>query len=118
MEVMVLYAERNYITGEIEGYDHVANVEHQDNSSIDGTLEFAFRRLQNLDGSWSLGPDLDYCDNPDYDPSVTVLMPLCHGVNGQKLGHRSCSVFDRMIVDGIMYEVAHLGFKVVGGLNV
>lgn len=118
MEVMVLYAERNYITGEIEGYDHVANVEHQDNSSIDGTLEFAFRRLQNIDGSWSMGPDFDYCDNPDYDPSVTVLKPLRLIGSGRKLGHRSCSVGDRMILNGIMYEVDSWGFKVVGGLNV
>ena len=118
MLIQVLYADRDYITGEIEGYEHVANVEAPELSSVDGALEFAFRRLQNLDGSWSLGPDLDGYDNPDYDPSVTVLMPLRRGMRGQELGHRSCSVSDRMIVDGIIYEVDCLGFKIVGGLNV
>ena len=113
MLIQVLYADRDYITGNIENYEHVANVEAPELSSVDGALEFAFRRLQNLDGSWSMGPDFDYCDNPDYDPRVTVLMPLRRGVRGQGIGHRSCSVFDRMIVDGIIYEVDCLGFKVV-----
>jgi hypothetical protein len=113
MIIQVLYADRDYITGNIENYEHVANVEAPELSSVDGALEFAFRRLQNLNGSWSLGPNLDGYDNPDYDPSVTVLKPLNHDAGGRIWGHRSCSVFDRMIIDGIIYEVAHLGFKVV-----
>ena len=118
MIIQVLYADRDYITGNIENYEHVADVIAPDLSSVDGALEFAFRRLQNLDGSWSLGPNLDGYDNPDYDASVTVLKPLNRDAGGRIWGHRSCSVFDRMIIDGIIYEVAHLGFKVVGGLNV
>jgi len=118
MIIQVLYADRDYITGNIENYEHVADVIAPDLSSVDGALEFAFRRLQNLDGSWSLGPNLDGYDNPDYDPSVTVLKPLRLIGEGRKLGHRSCSVGDRMILNGIMYEVDSWGFKVVGGLNV
>ena len=113
MEVQVLYAERDYLTGKIEGYDHVANVIAPELTDTNGALEFAWRRLQNIDGSWSMGPDFDYCDNPDYHPAVTVLMPLRRGVRGQGIGHRSCDVRDRMILDGIIYEVDCLGFKVV-----
>lgn len=116
MQVQVLYADRNIFTGEIEWFDHVANVDAPTND-VNEAMEFAFRRLQNLDGSWSMGPlvsfDRQVVDNYDYHESVTVLKPLHRGVAGQEIGHRSCSMFDRMIVDGKVYEVDCIGFKEV-----
>lgn len=118
MIVQVLYAERNIFTGEIEWYDHVADVDAPEHYDTDRSLEYAFRRLQNIDGSWSKGPTMSYpgygvCDNPDYDHNVTVLKPLSHGVNGQELGHRSCMMGDHMIIADKMYEVGCVGFKEV-----
>ncbi len=110
MEVQVLYADRNIFTGEVEWFDHMATVDAP-TDNVKTAMEFAFRRLQNLDGSWSMGPNVDYCDNPDYHEAVQVLKPLNRGVRGQEIGHRSCSVFDRMIVDGKIYEVASFGFN-------
>lgn len=118
MEVQVLYADRNIFTGEIEWFDHVATVDAPTDNANDA-MEFAFRRLQNLDGSWSMGPVVCFdgittIDNYDYHEAVQVLKPLHRGVEGQEIGHRSCSMFDRMIVDGTIYEVDCIGFKVVG----
>lgn len=112
MEVMVLFADRNSITGNVEWFDHVANVDAPTND-VNEAMEFAFRRLQNLDGSWSMGEFIDDMLNNDYHPSVTVLKPLRRGVNGIEWGHRSVSMFDRMIVDGKIYEVDCIGFKEV-----
>lgn len=118
MEVQVLYADRNIFTGDIEWFDHVATVDAPEHYDAERAMEYAFRRLQNLDGSWSMGPVVSFdnfstVDNPDYDASVTVLKPLPRGVHDQELGHRSCSMFDRMIVDGKIYEVDCIGFKEV-----
>jgi len=118
MEVQVLYADRNIFTGDIEWFDHVATVNAPEHYDAERAMEYAFRRLQNLDGSWSMGETIAFdrftvVDNPDYDPSVMVLKPLHRGVDGQELGHRSCSMFDRMIVDGKIYEVDCIGFKEV-----
>jgi hypothetical protein len=115
MEVQVLFAERNDITGDIENYDHVANVDAPDHYDTERALEYAYRRLQNIEGSWSMGPTLEFeptavIDNPDYDVNITVLKPLREGM-GRKYGHRSCSVYDRMIVDGKIFQVSCVGFK-------
>lgn len=112
MEIQVLFIERNELTYAIEGYDHVANVDAPEHYDAERAMEYAFRRLQNIDGAWSMGPNVDYCDNPDYDPNVIVLKPLPR-YNGRNWGHRSVSVGDRMIVDGDIYEVDSFGFKKV-----
>jgi hypothetical protein len=116
MEVQVLFAERNAITGDIENYDHVANVDAPEHYDTERALEYAFRRLQNIEGSWSMGRIVEFdsstlVDNPDYDVNITVLKPLSKFSNGRERGHRSCSVYDRMIVDGKIFEVDSFGFK-------
>lgn len=116
MKVQVLFVERNTLTGDIENYDHVANVDAPEHYDVNRALEYAFRRLQNIDGSWSMGPKIGFedMDNHDYDPNITVLKPLREGddTRGRFLiGHRSCSVFDRMIVNGKIFEVDSFGFK-------
>lgn len=113
MEVQVLYSVRNELTGVIESYDHVANVDAPEHYDTDRALEYAFRRLQNIDGSWSMGETIEGFHNPDYDPNVTVLKSLHRDANGHIWGHRSCSMFDRMIIDGTIYEVDSFGFKEV-----
>lgn len=113
MEVQVLFAERNTITGNVEWFDHVANVQVPEHYDAERSMEYAFRLLQNLDGSWSMGEIIEGFDNPDYDPNVTVLKPLHRDGSGHLWGHRSCSVYDRMIVDGKIYEVDCIGFKEV-----
>lgn len=118
MEVQVLYADRNAITGNVEWFDHVATVNAPEHYDAERAMEYAFRRLQNLDGSWSMGETITddrglVWDNPDFDASVQVLKPLLRGCAGLNVGHRSCSMFDRMIVDGKIYEVDCIGFKEV-----
>ena len=117
MEVMVLFADRNTITGEIEWFDHVANVQAPEHYDAERSMEYAFRRLQNLEGSWSMGPSIEYAGemvkNGDYSAFIDVLKPLHRGHDGQLWGHRSVSMYDRMIVDGKIYEVDCIGFKEV-----
>jgi hypothetical protein len=115
MEIQVLFAEYNELTGGVDMFDHVANVNAPEHYDVDRALEYAFRRLQNIEGSWSMGPecvfDGDVIPNFDYDPNVVVLKPLHRGKDGREWGHRSCAMYDRMIVDGKIYKVSAFGFE-------
>lgn len=117
MEVMVLFAERNTITGDIENFDHVANVDAPEHYDTNRALEYAFRRTQNIEGSWSMGEtmtlDGETIPNFDYDQNVTVLKPLRTWSDGVVIGHRSSMMYDRMIIDGVIYEVDAFGFRQV-----
>lgn len=115
MKIEVHFARRNSLTYVFERYEHVADVDAPDHYDNDRALEYAFRRCQNLDGSWSMGElvSFDGClyDNPDYDPNVEVIAPLVVGADGRDIGHRSCSVGDRMIIGDRTFEVADFGFE-------
>jgi hypothetical protein len=115
MQVQVLYQVRNEITGVIEGFEHVADVNAPEHYDTNRSLEYAFRRCQNIEGSWSMGETIDFDGEPtpnfDYDQNVTVLMPLRTWSDGRKMGHRSSMMYDRMIVDGDIYEVDAFGFR-------
>ena len=104
MKVTVLHLERNEITGDKEGFTPVAVVDVSEfsNHGVEEQLEYAFRYTNNVVGSWSkkIGGDA----NDD----VTVLVEREDG-----LGLRSTSMFDRMEVDGTVYEVSMVGFKEV-----
>ena len=102
MDITVLHAIRNEITGDTEGYKPVARVAVPEGHNTTDWLEYAFRWTNNVMGSWSnkIGEDA----NDD----VTVLDSREDG-----LGLRSTSVFDRMEVDGKLYEVSMVGFKEV-----
>ena len=65
-------------------------------------LEYAYRYTNNIDGSWSLKIGSDANDN------VTVLTLREDGK-----GLRSTSMFDRMEIDGVEYEVDAFGFEKV-----
>lgn len=115
MKIEVHFARRNALTYVFERYEHVADVDAPDHYEIGRALEYAFRRCQNLDGSWSMGELVSFdgfmYDNPDYDPNVTVVAPLVTSLDGRDIGHRSCSVGDRMVIDGRTFEVADIGFE-------
>lgn len=102
MKVTVLHMERNEISGDVEGFTPVAEVNFADGHNVNDVLEYAFRWTNNVMGSWSkkIGEDA----NDD----VTVLVEREDG-----LGLRSTSMFDRMEVNGTVYEVAMMGFKEV-----
>jgi hypothetical protein len=104
---------KNAETGE---YLHIADVaynalktEHED---FIYALDYALRRTQNFDGSWSKGPWVHDARNWDYSPDVTVLVPLKQ-LNGIYYGHRSTMVGDRMVYEGETWEVDNFGFKTV-----
>jgi hypothetical protein len=103
MKVTVLHMDRNEITGDTEGFTPVAEVNFPDGHNTMDILEYAFRWTNNIMGSWSkkIGEDA----NDD----VTVLVEREDG-----LGLRSTSVFDRMEIGGIVYQVDFVGFKELG----
>ena len=77
-------------------------------------LKYAYRATQNIEGSWSKGPAIEWegeiHNNPDYNPNIRVIQPL-HEKNGKTYGLRSTSVGDEMIMDGQVFRVASFGFK-------
>jgi hypothetical protein len=89
-----------------------------DVADMQGTeaLEYAYRVTQNIDGSWSKGPAIEWegeiHNNPDYNPNITVIQPL-HEKNGNTYGLRSTSMGDEMIMNGKTYRVASFGFTKV-----
>ena len=89
-----------------------------DVADMQGTeaLEYAYRVTQNIEGSWSKGPAIEWegkiHNNPDYNPNITVIQPL-HEKNGNTYGLRSTSMGDEMIMAGKTYRVASFGFTKV-----
>lgn len=112
MKAQVYFEKHDRATGESLGFKFMAFVECGDRDWMDA-LEYAFRRTQNIEGSWSR-PEYEAvgsCDNfnPDYHPDV---MPVdLEEIDGIAYGHRSSMVGDRFIFDGDAYEVAPFGFK-------
>jgi hypothetical protein len=113
MEVQVLFADRDGLGG--RRFDQVAIVNAPDHYDTQRALEYAFRRTQNIEGSWSMSEtiqfDGDTIPNFDYDPNVIVVKPLSKYEDGVERGHRSAMMYDRMIVDGEIYEVDAFGFR-------
>jgi hypothetical protein len=104
MKIIVKHLVRNEITGNSEGFAPVAEVDVTELASLSrmDQLEYAFRWTNNIMGSWSrkIGEDAN--------DAVTVLMTREDGY-----GLRSTSMFDRMEIDGVEYEVAMCGFEKV-----
>jgi hypothetical protein len=105
-------------------FEHIANitVPPQLEAHPKQALEYAWRYTNNVEGSWSQGPELTMPDgstqeNGDYNAGTEVLVPLA--IQGNRTyGHRSAMVGDRFIIvsdtdgaDGnIPYRVASFGF--------
>ena len=92
----------------------VAFVEVGERTGSDA-LEYAYFRTQNIQGSWSKGPVIEWDgethDNGDYSQDITVMAPLTITPEGKEYGLRSTSVGDEMIMDGQVFRVASFGFK-------
>ena len=110
MLVQVLHEDR-----ETRSFEHVANVEAPEHYDVERALEYAFRRTQNIEGSWSQSKLVEIegrmVVNHDYDESITVVKPLRAWSDGVVVGHRSSMMYDRMIIDGDIYEVDGFGFR-------
>ena len=102
MKVIVKHMERNEITGDVEGFTPVAEVNFPDGHNTTDVLEYAYRWTNNVMGSWSLKIGEDANDD------VTVLVKREDG-----MGLRSSMMGDRFEIDGVDYRVAMVGFKEV-----
>ena len=102
MKIIVKHMEMNSETGAVEGYTPVAVVDASSFNEVEEALEYAYRYTNNVMGSWSLKIGEDANDD------VTVLVEREDG-----MGLRSTSMFDRMEIDGVEWEVAMMGFKLV-----
>ena len=106
MKVTVQHINQNKITGAVEGFTDVAEVNVWHTEDIDEALEYAYRYTNNVDGSWSMKIGSDAND----DVTVLAELPV---VNGRTLGLRSTSMFDRLVLNGKTYKVSMIGFKEV-----
>lgn len=102
MKIVVKHMEMNSETGAVEGYTPVAVVDAYAFNEVEEALEYAYRYTNNIMGSWSLKIGEDANDD------VEVLVKREDG-----MGLRSTSMFDRMEIDGVEWEVAMMGFKLV-----
>ena len=91
----------------------VAFVEVGERTGTDA-LEYAYRRTQNIEGTWSKGPVIEWegaeHDNGDYSEDITVMAPL-HVSEGVEYGHRSTSVGDHIVFGTVKYVVDSFGFS-------
>ena len=95
----------------------VAMVEVGERTGSDA-LEYAYFRTQNIHGSWSKGPviewDGDEHDNGDYSKDIKVMAELpVSKRTGETLGLRSTSVGDHILFGTVKYKVANFGFEEV-----
>jgi hypothetical protein len=95
----------------------VALVKIPDGMDTEEALEYAFRWTNNIEGSWTKGPEFDWNHEPiknmDYNPNVTRLAEL-EEVDGMIYGLRSSMMGDVFeVVGGDRYRVAMLGFELL-----
>jgi len=79
-------------------------------------LEFAFKKTNNIMGSWSQGKTFEVGDktfiNEDWCGSVKVMAELpVSKRTGQTMGLRSTSMGDQMLIGNKKYKVDMVGFK-------
>lgn len=95
----------------------VAFVEAPDNMSRMDALEYAYRRTNNIMGSWSREETFFFNGekviNEDYSDDVIVMADLpVNKRTGEVMGLRSTSMGDRMIIGNTVYRVAMCGFEI------
>ena len=88
----------------------VARVNAWTAETPEAALEYAWRRTQNIDGSWSRGARLPSGMNGDFSADVEVVASL-PVIDGTTYGLRSSMVGDVFEIDGDRYRVANLGFE-------
>ena len=95
----------------------VAEVEIPQDMITEEALEFVYGRLQNIHGSWSMGPNFEECggrlgrENHDYNEAVKFVGEYPEHCDGSKMGERSMMMGDLVVLDGKTYEVALFGFE-------
>jgi len=91
----------------------VAMVEVGERTGNDA-LEYAYRLTQNIEGSWSKGPTIEWegeeHDNGDYSQDITVMAPL-HKEGNKTYGLRSTSMGDHILFGTVKYKVDSFGFS-------
>lgn len=94
---------------------HVANVKNSLYGGQHEALEYAYFRSQNIQGSWSKGPEISWAGelvaNEDYSPDIEVVAPLKVSESGVVYGFRSSSVGDIFVLEGMIFVCASSGFK-------
>jgi len=94
----------------------VAFIEVGDRTGVDA-LEYAYFRTQNIEGSWSKGPVIEWegetHDNGDYSEDIKVMVPLTITPEGKEYGLRSTSVGDQILFGTVKYKVDSFGFSEV-----
>jgi hypothetical protein len=92
----------------------VAFVNVPNEFSAEMALEYAYKKTNNIEGSWSKPQVFEFegkvYDNPDFSEDVTVMAPL-PVVDGKEYGLRSTSMGDQMLFGTKKYKVAAFGFK-------
>ena len=112
------YFQKSY-TGDVK---RVAEVEIPASMSTEEALEFVYCRLQNINGSWSMGPTFEFVGtkgsnvrsgdpNHDYSEAVKFVGEYPEHCDGSKMGERSMMVGDLITFNGKVYEVAAFGFE-------
>jgi hypothetical protein len=81
-------------------------------ATVEAALDYAWRWTNNIEGSWSMGPELGspfgaIDENRDHNPNVTVRAPL-RVANGRTYGLRSSMVGDVFCIGDEMCNVAHV----------
>lgn len=93
----------------------VAFVNVPNEFSADMALEYAYKRTNNIMGSWSKPQVFEFdgqvVENEDFSEDVTVIAPLYVDEDGKEWGHRSTSMGDQMLFGTKKYKVAAFGFE-------
>tara|TARA_B110000503_G_scaffold28561_1_gene45748 strand:+ start:567 stop:938 length:372 start_codon:yes stop_codon:yes gene_type:complete len=79
-------------------------------------LEYAYLKTNNIEGSWSMGPTINYdgqeYDNTDWSDDVTVMAALpISNITKQPMGLRSTSTGDQLLIGNKKFKIAMCGFE-------
>lgn len=114
--VKVYFQRFNKLSGQPEGHELVAVIAAEESNpaaqgGLNGALEYAWMRSQNIWGSWSRGEFFENGEpNQDFSPNVLVAKALAMH-DGKPIGHRSSMIGDIFEIDGVKYEAVGCGFK-------
>ena len=93
----------------------VAFVNVPETFTTEDALEYAFKRTNNIMGSWSKPKvfewDGEVIQNEDFSEDVTVVAELPRNDAGVEMGLRSTSMGDQMLFGTTKYKVAWAGFE-------
>lgn len=115
-----VYFQKSYNGDDVK---RVAEVEIPAGMITEEALEFVYGRLQNIRGSWSMGPTFEFVGpkkrwdyrggepNYDYSEAVKFVGEYPEHCDGSPMGERSMMVGDLVVMDGKTYEVAVFGFE-------